>query len=71
MISRAIFLSILKLQAITPPNALVGSQEYAFLKDCIGLLFSDTPHGFACLIITDPALLLIDLKISKEANISL
>ena len=34
--SKAIFFVILKLQAITPPNALIGSDAKAFLKDSNG-----------------------------------
>ena len=65
MSSRAIFLVILKLQATTPPNALIGSEAKAFLKDPRGFLCSETPHGLACLIITVPGFLLSEFKISK------
>ena len=71
LISTAILLLILKLHATTPPKALRGSQAKAFLNDLIGILFFDTPHGFACFIITVPASFPKASKISREANISL
>ena len=40
------------MQAITPPKALIGSDAKAFLNEVKGTEFSDTPHGFACLMIT-------------------
>ena len=52
LISAAIFLFILKLQATTPPKALTGSLAWAFINDLNGDLFEATPHGLACLIIT-------------------
>ena len=56
-ISVAIFLLIKKLHATTPPNALIGSDRYASLKDFIGELFIEAPDGLACLIITTYLLL--------------
>jgi len=70
-ISSAIILLILKLQAITPPKALIGSQAYAFLKDTIGDLFTETPQGLLCLMITVAALFFKENRISKEEKISL
>ena len=37
---------------MTPPKALIGSEEKAFLKDKKDDLFDETPQGFACLIMT-------------------
>ena len=39
-------------------------------KEVNGTLFSETPHGLACLIITVPNFFK-EFKISREANISL
>jgi len=39
LISIAIFFVILKLHAITPPKALIGSDAKAFLNEIIGFLF--------------------------------
>ena len=47
---------------MTPPKALNGSQAKAFLKEINGDLFSETPQGFACLIITVPEFFLMSLK---------
>ena len=44
---------------MTPPKALNGSQAKAFFKEINGDLFSETPQGFACLIITVPEFFLI------------
>ena len=71
VISKAIFLFTLKLHAITPPNALIGSHAYALLKEISGSLFCETPHGFACFITTVTDSPLIDFSRSSEANISL
>ena len=70
LISVAIFFVILKLHEITPPNALIGSDAKAFLNEIKGFLFSETPHGLACLIITVPNFF-IESKIYNDANISL
>ena len=51
LISFANFILILKLQATTPPNALIGSLSLEFLKDKNGDLFEETPHGLACLLL--------------------
>ena len=67
----AIISLILKLHAITPPNALIGSHAKAFLKEINGELFIETPHGLACLIITVVGFFLIENKISSDAKISL
>ena len=61
----------LKLQAITPPKALIGSHAYAFLKEIIGNLLIATPQGLACLTITVAATFFKENKISKEAKMSL
>jgi len=60
LILLAIDLLILKLQTIIPPNALTGSLAYAFSKDMTGDLFEETPHGFACLIITVVGIFFMD-----------
>ena len=64
-------LLILKLHAITPPKALIGSDANAFLKDTRGEIFVETPQGFACLIITVVGFFLAEYKISNDVNISL
>ena len=56
---------------MTPPKALTGSDAKALLNDSKGFLFSQTPHGLACLIITVPDFFLSEFKISKDANKSL
>ena len=71
LILLAIDLLILKLQTIIPPNALTGSLAYAFSKDMTGDLFEETPHGFACLIITVVGIFFMDWRISIPAKISL
>ena len=48
LISVATFFVILKLHAITPPNALIGSDAKAFINEVKGFLFTETPQGFAC-----------------------
>ena len=70
-ISSAIILVILKLQAITPPKALIGSQAKAFLKEIRGNLLVDTPHGLACFTTTVVGLFFKEDNKSKEENISL
>ena len=52
--SKANFFVIIELTATTPPNALTGSQDKAFLKDTIWFFSSETPVGFVCFIITVP-----------------
>jgi len=42
---------------MTPPKALIGSEAKAFLNETNGVLFSETPHGFACFMITVPEFL--------------
>ena len=64
-------LLILKLQAITPPNALIGSHAYAFLKAVKEDLFVETPQGLACLTITVEGFFPNDNNISKAAKLSL
>ena len=48
------FFEITELIATTPPNALIGSQFNAFLKDLSWFTSEETPVGFVCLIITTP-----------------
>ena len=66
-ISVAILLFILKLQATTPPNALIGSLAFAYLKEFRLDLLEQTPLGFACLIITDVGNFFSENSISKPA----
>ena len=70
-ISLAIDLLILKLHATIPPKALKGSLANAFLKETRGLLFDETPHGSACLMIIVVGIFLDDKRISSPAKISL
>ena len=50
--SSARFLLILKLHETMPPKALIGSEDNADLKDFNFVFRAETPHGFACFIIT-------------------
>ena len=56
------FFEITELIATTPPNALIGSQFNAFLKDLSWFTSEETPVGFVCLIITTPLFFLKILK---------
>ena len=65
MSSKAKFFLILKLHDTIPPKALVGSQARADLKHSKLFFKVDTPHGFACFIITVPVFFGKDLEIVK------
>ena len=61
-----------------PPFTLANCKKKKFLclsanctKEINGSLFSETPQGFACLIITVPIFFFKDFKISRAAKISL
>ena len=56
---------------MTPPNALIGSQENASLKLVSLFLFIETPHGFVCFMITVPLFFGKELETSIAEKISL
>ena len=65
LISMASFFSIDELNATIPPNALIGSQFKAFLKETICFFSEEIPQGLACLTITTPLLFLKVFKIDN------
>jgi len=62
---------ILKLHDTIPPYALTGSQLKAKLNDFKLFFSTETPQGFACLIITVPLFFSKDLEIDRAEKISL
>ena len=56
--SKANFFVIVELTATTPPNALTGSQEIAYLKALIIFFSIETPQGLVFFMIATPSFFL-------------